>query len=64
MINQVFRLKAEFDTSFKQWRERLLPQIAHSVVDASSYIKVRIDESVRDCAVLTAIGVRPENGRN
>ena len=59
---QVSRLTAELDTSFKQWRERPLPQIAHLVVDAT-YIKVRIDGSVRDCAVLTAIGVRREDGK-
>ena len=59
---QVSRLTAELDTSFQQWRERPLPQIAHLVVDAT-YIKVRIDGSVRDCAVLTAIGVRREDGK-
>ena len=46
----------------KSWRERRLPKIAHLVVDAT-YIKVRIDGSVRDCAVLTAIGVRREDGK-
>jgi transposase-like protein len=59
---QVSRLTAELDTSFQQWRERPLPQIAHLVVDAT-YIKVRIDGSVRDCAVLTAIGVSREDGK-
>ena len=59
---QVSRLTAELDTSFKQWRERPLPQIAHLVVDAT-YINVRIDGSVRYCAVLTAIGVRCEDGK-
>ena len=46
---QASRLPAELDTIFKQWRERPLPQIAHLVVDAT-YITVRIDGSVRDCA--------------
>jgi hypothetical protein len=59
---QVSRLTAELDETFTQWRERLLPENAHLIVDAT-YIKVRIDGSVRDCAVLTAIGVRREDGK-
>jgi len=59
---QVSRLTAELDETFTQWRERPLPEIAHLIVDAT-YIKVRIDGSVRDCAVLTAIGVRREDGK-
>ena len=59
---RVSRLTAELDETFTQWRERPLPEIAHLIVDAT-YIKVRIDGSVRDCAVLTAIGVRREDGK-
>ena len=59
---QVSRLTAELDDTFTQWRARPLPEIAHLIVDAT-YIKVRIDGSVRDCAVLTAIGVRREDGK-
>ena len=59
---QVSRLTAQLDETFTQWRERPLPEIAHLIVDAT-YIKVRIDGSVRDCAVLTAIGVRREDGK-
>jgi transposase-like protein len=59
---QVSRLTAQLDETFTQWRERLLPEIAHLIVDAT-YIKVRVDGSVRDCAVLTAIGVRREDGK-
>lgn len=59
---QVSRLTAELDETFTQWRERSLPEIAHLIVDAT-YIKVRVDGSVRDCAVLTAIGVRREDGK-
>ena len=59
---QVSRLTAELDETFAKWRERPLPEIAHLVVDAT-YIKVRVDGSVRDCAVLTAIGVRREDGK-
>jgi len=59
---QVSRLTAELDETFTQWRERPLPEIAHLIVDAT-YIKVRVEGSVRDCAVLTAIGVRREDGK-
>ena len=59
---QVSRLTAQLDETFTQWRERPLPEIAHLIVDAT-YIKVRVDGSVRDCAVLTAIGVRREDGK-
>lgn len=59
---QVSRLTAELDETFSQWRNRELPEIAHLIVDAT-YIKVRIEGSVRDCAVLTAIGVRREDGK-
>jgi transposase-like protein len=59
---QVSRLTADLDHTFKKWRGRPLPEIAHLIVDAT-YIKVRVDGSVRDCAVLTAIGVRREDGK-
>jgi transposase-like protein len=59
---QVSRLTAELDATFQQWRERPLPEIAHLIVDAT-YVKVRVDGRVRDCAVLTAIGVRREDGK-
>jgi len=59
---QVSRLTAELDETFKLWRTRPLPEIAHLVIDAT-YIKVRIGGSVQDCAVFTAIGVRRDNGK-
>lgn len=59
---QVSRLTAQLDETFKLWRERPLPDIAHLIVDAT-YVKVRISGSVRDCAVLIAIGVRREDGK-
>jgi putative transposase len=59
---QVSRLTAELDETFEKWRGRPLPEIAHLIVDAT-YIKVRVDGSVRDCAVLTAIGVRRQDGK-
>jgi len=59
---QVSRLIAELDETFELWRKRPLPEIAHLIIDAT-YIKVRIDGSVTDCALLTAIGVRRDNGK-
>ena len=59
---QVSRLTAELDDTFEQWRSRPLPEIEHLFVDAT-YLKVRIDGAVRDCALLTAIGVRRCDGR-
>jgi transposase-like protein len=50
---QVSRLTAELDESFELWRKRPLPEIAHLIIDAT-YIKVRIDGSVTDCAVFNA----------
>ena len=43
------------------WREPGLPEISHLLLDAT-YIKVRIDSSVRDCALLVGIGIRRHNG--
>jgi len=54
---QVSRLTAELDGEFEKWRTRPLPEISHLILDAT-YIKVRVDGAVRDCAVLTAIGIR------
>ena len=59
---QVSRLTAELDESLEKWRNRPLPEISHLLLDAT-YIKVRIDSSVRDCAVLIGIGIRRDNGK-
>ena len=53
---QVSRLTAELDEEFEKWRNRALPAIIYLFLDAT-YIKVRLDGAVRDCAVLTAIGI-------
>lgn len=60
--NQVSRLTAELDDSFRKWRERPLPPIEHLIIDGT-YIKVRVDGCVRDCALLVAVGVRRDNGK-
>jgi transposase-like protein len=59
---QVSRLTSQLDEEFSQWRSRPLPQIAFLILDAT-YINVRLDGAVRDCAVLTAIGIRRDNGK-
>jgi transposase-like protein len=59
---QVSRLTAELDDEFEKWRNRPLPEILYLILDAT-YIKVRLDGAVRDCAVLTAIGIRREDGK-
>lgn len=59
---QVSRLTSDLDLQFEQWRTRPLPQIAFLILDAT-YIKVRVDGAVRDCAVFTAIGIRRSDGK-
>jgi transposase-like protein len=60
--SQVSRLTAELDEEFEKWRHRALPAILYLILDAT-YIKVRLDGAVRDCAVLTAIGICRETGK-
>jgi transposase-like protein len=59
---QVSRLSRELDGEFGKWRTRALPAIMFLILDAT-YIKVRLDGAVRDCAVLTAIGVCRDTGK-
>lgn len=59
---QVSRLTSELDVEFEKWRNRPLEPIAFLILDAT-YVKVRLDGAVRDCAILTAIGVRRSDGK-
>jgi transposase-like protein len=59
---QVSRLTSELDVQFELWRNRPLPEIAFLILDAT-YLKVRINGAVRDCAVFTAIGIRRSDGK-
>lgn len=59
---QVSRLTSELDVQFELWRTRQLHEIAFLILDAT-YIKVRINGAVRDCAVFTAIGIRRSDGK-
>ncbi len=47
---------------FEKWRTRPLPPIAYMTLDAT-YHKVRIDGVVRDCATLSAYGIRCDDGK-
>lgn len=58
---QVSRATAELDDMLASWRQRPIPPIAHLILDAR-YEKVRVQGVVRSCAVLTAIGVRRQDG--
>lgn len=59
---QVSNLNKTLDDEFKKWRSRPLPEIQYLIIDAT-YYDVRIDGTVRDCATLTAIGIRRDNGK-
>ncbi len=50
------------DAELHLWRDRTLGTFAYLVVDAR-YEKVRQDGQVLDCAVLLALGVRPDGQR-
>ena len=60
---QVSRLTAEFDDEFEKWGSRPLPKIRYLVLDAT-YTKARHGGAVRDCTVLTAIGIRRADGKH
>ena len=60
--SQVSRVVSTLDDELKKWRERPLDAIPHLIVDAR-YEKVRVDGTVRDCALLIAYGVTPEGKR-
>jgi len=59
--SQVSRAAKLLDEELEAWRERPLGQVRYVILDAR-YEKVRHGGSVRDCAVLVAIGVL-ENGQ-
>ena len=60
---QVSRAAAMLDEELEVWRNRPLSQVEYLILDAR-YEKVRVDGSVRDCAVLIAIGVLPSGHRS
>ena len=60
---QVSRAAALLDEELEIWRNRPIAQVEYLILDAR-YEKVRVDGSVRDCAVLVAIGVLPSGSRS
>jgi len=60
---QVSRAASLLDHELETWRNRPLGQIEYLVLDAR-YEKVRVDGSVRDCAVLMAVGILPDGHRS
>lgn len=51
------------DDELEAWRNRPIEEIEYLIVDAR-YEKVRVAGSVRDCAVLIAIGIKPSGHRS
>lgn len=60
---QVSRAAKLLDEELEAWRTRPLEQVEYLIVDAR-YEKVRVAGSVRDCAVLIAIGIQPSGHRS
>ena len=60
---QASRAAKLLDEELKSWRNRSIDQIEYLVVDAR-YEKVRASGSIRDCAVLVAIGIQPSGQRS
>ncbi len=59
---QVSRITAKLDDDINAWRERPLDEFSHLMMDAR-YEKVRYGGSIRDLAVIWAIGIRPDGKR-
>ena len=60
---QVSRAAKLLDEELETWRNRPPDQVEYLIVDAR-YEKVRVAGSVRDCAVLIAIGIQPSGHRS
>lgn len=60
---QVSRAAKLLDEELEIWRNRPIDLIEYLIVDAR-YEKVRVAGSVRDCAVLIAIGIQPSGHRS
>ena len=59
---KVSQLAKELDEELEKWRTRRLDWVVYMVIDAR-YEKVRVNNEVRDCALLTAYGVRSDGKR-
>ena len=61
--SQVSRAAQQLDEELAAWRSRPLERVSYLILDAR-YEKVRHGGSVRDCAVLLAVGVLPSGNRS
>lgn len=60
---EVSRCASLLDDELEKWRTRPLGAIRFLMLDAT-YVKVRVDGEVRNCAVLIAVGIRPDGHRS
>lgn len=60
---EVSRCASLLDDELEKWRTRPLGEIRFLMLDAT-YVKVRVDGEVRNCAVLIAVGIRPDGHRS
>jgi len=60
---QVSRAAKMLDEEFESWRTRPIGCIRYLLLDAR-YEKVRVDRTVRDCALLIAYGIRADGSRS
>ena len=59
---KVSQVAQELDEELEKWRQRPLGDVKYLIVDAR-YEKVRVDNLVRDCALLIAYGVQEDGKR-
>jgi len=60
---QVIRAAKMLDEEFESWRTRPIGRVRYLLLDAR-YEKVRVDRTVRDCALLIAYGIRADGSRS
>ena len=60
---EVSRCATLLDDELERWRTRPLGEIRFLMLDAT-YVKVRVDGEVRNCAVLIAVGIKPDGYRS
>ncbi len=61
--SEVSRCAALLDDELEKWRKRPLGEVRFLQLDAT-YVKVRVDGEVRNCAVLIAVGIKPDGYRS
>ena len=60
---QVSRAARMLDEEFEIWRNRPIGAVRYLLLDAR-YERVRVDKTVRDCALLIAYGIREDGSRS